>query len=110
MCYDGPFAFARAFRLVRRAMIRHTLANKAENNEKEHGADKKFTKLLDNDGGGIHSLTFMQLATIFCTEGAFETANGDTMEVLSKLWTMITELKKLKGGKDDRAPKRGKHG
>ena len=91
-------------------MVGRTLANKAESNEKEYGADNKFTKLLDNDGDGIHSLTFMQLATMFCADGAFEPVNGDTVQVLSNLRTMITELKKLKGGKDDRAPKRGKHG
>ena len=66
--------------------------------------------MLDNDGDGIHSLTFMQLATMFCADGAFETVNGNMVEVISMLRTMITELKKLKGGDDGRSPERGKHG
>ena len=76
------------------------------------GADREFSTLIATDGDGIHSLVFMQLASMFCTEGAFETANGDTMEVLAYLQGMIMGLKELKSKQADVAPKpkRGKSG
>ena len=66
--------------------------------------------MIATDGDGIHSLVFMQLANMFCTECAFEIANGDTMEVLANLQGMIMGLKELKSKQADVAPKpkRGK--
>ena len=93
--HDIPVA--QAYRLMRRALVGHEKANKALGpSTVKLSADKEFERLIETDGDGIHSLVFMQLANMFCTEGAFETANGDTMEVLMNLRTMIIGLKHLK--------------
>ena len=106
-------SLAQAYRLVRRAMVGHDKANKAEGlpcYPPNLGADREFSRLIATDGDDIHSLVFMQLANMFCTEGAFETANGDTVEVLAHLQGMIMGLKELKSKQADVAPKpkRGK--
>ena len=104
------FPVAQAYRLVRRALVGHEKANKAMGpSTVSLSADREFERLVETDGDGIHSLVLMQLANMFCTEGAFETANGDTMEVLMNLRTMIDGLKQVKSNVAPKK-KRGKHG
>lgn len=107
--HDIPVA--QAYRLMRRALVGHEKANKAlgSSTVSQLSADKEFERLIETDGDGIHSLVIMQLADMFCTEGAFETANGDTMEVLMNLRSMIVGLKQLKSNVAHKK-KRGKHG
>jgi hypothetical protein len=106
--HDIPVA--QAYRLMRRALVGHAKANKALGpSTVKLSADKEFERLIETDGDGIHSLVIMQLADMFCTEGAFETANGDTMEVLMNLRSMIAGLKELKSNVAHKK-KRGKHG
>ena len=105
-------SLAQGYRLVRRAMVGHDKANKADAGPERQNAraDNEFERLMSNGGDGIHSEVFMDLAAMFCTEGAFQTANGDTMEVLANLQGMILGLKDLQSKQADVAPepKRGK--
>ena len=113
-CLLPPHAvvLAQGYRLVRRAMVGHDKANKADAGPERQNvrADNEFERLMSNGGDGIHSEVFMDLAAMFCTDAAFQTANGGTMEVLANLQGMIMTLKELQSKQADVAPeaKRGK--
>ena len=76
----------------------------------ENQAGEFFNRIIANKGDGIHSKSMMALAAMFQRDGAFETANADTSEVLERLRLMILNLKELRDRSSPCKKKRGKSG
>ena len=113
---DNTFSVApQALLLVRNAVVGNSTSNRSKGGEwpAEVNADEIFNGIIANNGDGIHSKSMMMALAAMCQrDGAFETANANTMEVLERLRLILMNLKELREQTSRRSAKkhRGKSG